>query len=196
MKLIPLTEENVTTLKVGDKLKMRSFSNPTYDGLYNIIKFRFDMEDRKYFVITNQDNKYNTLFSPYHFFNDDSWVKECFIVQEEECLTKEKQIEIFKKIQDQITIQQIQEKLDEVIDLLLKKGDDYAGQEDRMRVFKGVAEMTQTSSESVVLQLIATKVMRLSNLLNGSSTNFESKKDSKQDLLGYVLLLMCLDNDN
>lgn len=72
---------------------------------------------------------------------------------------------------------------------LLKKGDDYAG-EDRLSVFKTVGGILKTDSEDVCLNQIAIKVARLSNLLKSNSQpKNESIQDSVLDLIGYSLLM-------
>ena len=74
--------------------------------------------------------------------------------------------------------------------IMLKKGSDYAT-EDRLSNFKRVGDICGQTPEQVILVLIATKVVRLSNLLQpqAGEPNNESIEDNLLDLGNYTLLL-------
>lgn len=91
----------------------------------------------------------------------------------------------------------LQEKMSEI---MLKKGDDYAGQEDRLFNFKAVSTMCDVSPAKVCQILMAVKMTRLTTLLkgmiNGVSPKNESIEDSIVDLANYAALMdMCLKED-
>lgn len=76
-----------------------------------------------------------------------------------------------------------------------KKGNDYANT-DRLSNFKKVAQMTNTTPEKVVLMMMATKIARLSELLNKESgPEYESIFDSCLDTANYAFHLHCLKNN-
>lgn len=77
--------------------------------------------------------------------------------------------------------------------IMFKKGNDYAGDQDRLSNFKKVGLATEVSPEQACLQMIATKVVRLSVLLKkeGEPDN-ESIEDSVIDMLNYSMLLHML----
>jgi hypothetical protein len=56
--------------------------------------------------------------------------------------------------------------------------------------------MIGVSKEKVCLMFIATKVQRITNLLEKEKINNESLDDSVLDLISYSALLKCLLNDN
>lgn len=90
------------------------------------------------------------------------------------------------KIEDQILhIAKFQQKQQ---DTLLKKGNDYAG-DDRLSNFKTVAAITNTTPEMVCLTMIGIKVARLGQLLSGKQAENESVRDSVEDLANYSILL-------
>jgi hypothetical protein len=73
---------------------------------------------------------------------------------------------------------------------LVSKGDDYAGETNRLANFQRVGAITNTSTASACLTLIATKVARLGVLLNsGTEAKNESVRDSILDLANYAVLL-------
>lgn len=75
---------------------------------------------------------------------------------------------------------------------MLSKGADYATETDVLSNFKYSGNIIGLSKEMQILSLIATKVARLGNLLNGDSTpNNESIDDSILDLGCYTDLLYC-----
>ncbi len=82
-------------------------------------------------------------------------------------------------------------------DIMLKKGNDYATA-DRLSNFKRVGEIVGISPEQVIMTLIATKVVRLSNLLQPSAgaPNNESIEDNLIDLDNYGLLLAMVREEN
>lgn len=74
-------------------------------------------------------------------------------------------------------------------EIMLKKGNDYATQ-DRLSNFKLAGNICGISPEIQCLSLIATKVARLSVLLNNQNKpNYESISDSIIDLINYSALL-------
>ena len=76
---------------------------------------------------------------------------------------------------------------------LLKKGNDYAAQTDRLSNFKLSGAICNLSPEQVCLSLIATKVSRIGNLLGTNlPPNNESIADSLLDLANYAALLHML----
>jgi hypothetical protein len=82
-------------------------------------------------------------------------------------------------------------------EIMLKKGNDYATA-DRLSNFKRVAEICGTTPEQVILVLIATKTVRLSNLLQpgANAPNNESIDDNLKDLANYTILLSMIRADN
>jgi hypothetical protein len=88
----------------------------------------------------------------------------------------------------QSLLENFTEKMKETI---LKKGNDYAGQE-RMSNFLKVAEIAGLSPEQVILTHLGTKVARLSNLLNNNKTpENEAVEDTLLDLANYAFLMVC-----
>jgi len=80
-------------------------------------------------------------------------------------------------------------------DVMLKKGDDYSG-EDRLSNFKLGGAIIGLSSQQQCLSLISTKVARLGKLIGkDKSPNNESIDDSILDLANYTLLLAMLKHD-
>lgn len=74
-------------------------------------------------------------------------------------------------------------------EILIAKGDDYAGA-DRLANFKTVAAICKISPEQDCLAMIATKVARLGTLFQSdTSPKNESIQDSILDLANYALLL-------
>ena len=80
---------------------------------------------------------------------------------------------------------------DEQREILLKKGDDYAGA-DRLSNFKRAGAICGHAAELNCLNLIATKVARLGELLNGKEPKNESVRDSVLDGANYFVLLAML----
>lgn len=79
-------------------------------------------------------------------------------------------------------------------DLMLVKGNDYSGI-DRLSNFKTVGKITGVSAEITCLNLIAVKVARLGQLLNGKTPNNESIDDTIVDLANYSVLLAMIRSD-
>lgn len=80
--------------------------------------------------------------------------------------------------------------------ILLSKGDDYSNT-DRLSNFKNTASILNITPQLAALTLIATKVSRISNLLNSNlPPNNESIQDSIMDLSNYSFLLYALNYDN
>ena len=94
-------------------------------------------------------------------------------------MTQEKQLELF----DSYTAHLRQ--------LIISKGADYAKSEDKLSNFKEVGAMTHQTRFMPALNLIATKVARLSTLLadTGKKPNHESVIDSCLDGANYFFLL-------
>lgn len=72
--------------------------------------------------------------------------------------------------------------------ILLDKGDDYAGN-DRLSSFKRAGAICGLSAEQSCLSLIATKVARLGELLQGKVPKNEAALDSALDGANYFVLL-------
>ena len=80
--------------------------------------------------------------------------------------------------------------------VLISKGDDYSNT-DRLSNFKNTANILNITPQLAALALIATKVSRISNLLNSNlPPNNESIQDSIMDLSNYSFLLYALNYDN
>lgn len=80
--------------------------------------------------------------------------------------------------------------------ILISKGDDYAGT-DRLSNFKNVATILKITPELSCMNLIATKVARLSTLLgNKHPPNNESIEDTILDLINYSILLHMIYTEN
>lgn len=76
---------------------------------------------------------------------------------------------------------------------VLKKGDDYAGQTDRLQNFKLAGNIAGDDATKNCLHAISTKVARLSQLLNsGSEPKNESVEDTLLDLANYSFLMACI----
>jgi len=98
-----------------------------------------------------------------------------------------------------MTIQEQKEHLDEVLSqmtyLLLKKGNDYAN-EDRLSNFKLAGSIAGGNAATNCLNMIATKVARLGNLLTSDKIPVnESINDSVIDLANYAVLLHMILNE-
>lgn len=81
--------------------------------------------------------------------------------------------------------------LEDVSNLLGRKGNDYAG-ENTFAAFKKASEIAGISVKQSILNLIGIKVARISSLSKvggGRVPNFESIRDSLKDLVGYATLL-------
>jgi hypothetical protein len=74
-------------------------------------------------------------------------------------------------------------------DIMLKKGNDYAN-EDRLSNFKMVAQIVGIPIDQVIGVFIATKTVRLGNLMSsGKKPDNESVEDNLLDLANYTQLL-------
>jgi len=99
-------------------------------------------------------------------------------------MTLEEQEKHLKNFQDKMT------------QTLTKKGNDYANK-DRLSNFKFTGAITQIKPEQSCLNLIATKVARLGNLLNSDKApDNESISDSLLDLANYSVLLDMIISEN
>lgn len=75
-------------------------------------------------------------------------------------------------------------------ELCLSKGDDYAGQSDRLANFKDAGTISGSGAAQNCFNLMATKMARLKQLLSsGKTPNNESIQDSLIDLANYSFLL-------
>lgn len=77
-------------------------------------------------------------------------------------------------------------------DILLKKWNDYSQENDRLSNFKLAWAICWITAQQQCLSLIATKVARLWQLLQGREPNNESTIDSCVDGSLYFFLLWCL----
>ena len=99
-------------------------------------------------------------------------------------MTKEKQVELFNEITEQMR------------NTLLNKGDDYANT-DRLSNFKLAGGIAGGNAKINCLNLIGTKVARLGVLLNSKDApKNESINDSVLDLANYAILLSMILKDN
>jgi len=89
----------------------------------------------------------------------------------------------------------VDELVDQMQDTMSKKGDDYAGKIDRLANFKEAGHLAGITAEQQCLSLVAVKVARLGNLLNGKAPNFESFQDSLMDLTTYTVLLQMINDE-
>lgn len=81
---------------------------------------------------------------------------------------------------------------DRKMSIIKSKGSDYTN-DDVLSNFKGAAAVVGISAPRQILSLIATKVARLSNLIDRPGTqNNESIEDSILDLSAYTDLLYCM----
>lgn len=79
--------------------------------------------------------------------------------------------------------------LDRIMDIHMKKANDYATDQNPFINFEEVAETVGTTPDVVFRQFIAVKLARLKNLLtSGKTPRNESVDDSKLDLALYALL--------
>lgn len=79
--------------------------------------------------------------------------------------------------------------LDQVMDMHLRKAQDYATADNPFVNFEDVAAAVGTDVDTVFRQFIAVKLARLKNLLTaGKTPNNESIDDTKLDLAVYALL--------
>lgn len=95
-------------------------------------------------------------------------------------MNKQEQIDLFRELMAQN------------LEILDKKGDDYAVSEDRLSNFKKAGEAINISAELQCLSLISTKVVRLGNLLESEDIKNEPLEDSIKDLINYAFLLYCI----
>lgn len=114
-------------------------------------------------------------------------------------MNKQEQIASFKKIAQEVKLL-LHEKWDEFcaeVELTMEsKGDDYAGDEDRLSNFKVSGKLVGITPEAQCLSLIATKVARLGQLIgSGKSPNNESVQDSEKDLIVYGFLLSMISQE-
>lgn len=79
-------------------------------------------------------------------------------------------------------------------EIMQSKGDDYAG-EDRLSNFKLVAQIVGITPEQVALVFIATKAVRLGELLRGKEPKNESVEDSILDGSLYNALMAMILKD-
>lgn len=88
--------------------------------------------------------------------------------------------------EQKIALVQINEKADSI---MLRKGNDYASNADRLSNFKDAARIANITVDKQFLSLIATKVARLGQLTNvKDSIEFESVEDTLLDLRNYATL--------
>ena len=78
------------------------------------------------------------------------------------------------------------------LDIMTKKAQDYAGDEDVLNNFKVAGNICGITPQKQCLSAIATKVARLGVLLDSKEANYESVDDTVIDLANYVFNLHCL----
>lgn len=82
-------------------------------------------------------------------------------------------------------------------EVLLAKGDDYAGEENRLANFERAGAIAGVTPQINCLNLIATKVARLGVLMHSpNQPNNESIRDSILDLANYAVLLDAIESEN
>lgn len=70
-----------------------------------------------------------------------------------------------------------------------RKNEDYAADDNPYSNFEEVAEIADISVDKVFMVMIATKIVRLKNLMKGKTPKNESIWDSKLDLAVYSALM-------
>lgn len=120
-----------------------------------------------------QDTRHYWVNIIYKYFKKENTVKE----NKPNIMTREKQEAHFEAF-----VQKQRE-------VLLRKGNDYSANENRLSNFWLAGAICQLSPEQNCLSLIATKVARLGVLLGGKTPNNESIQDSVLDLANYAVLL-------
>ena len=78
---------------------------------------------------------------------------------------------------------------------LISKSNDYAQTNDVLSNFRKSAEIVNINPQQSCLNHIATKVIRLGNLLDGKDINHESVRDNLMDLANYCILLAMIDSE-
>lgn len=79
---------------------------------------------------------------------------------------------------------------------IIGKSQDYAQSHDTLQAFKQAASIAGITPAQVCEAQIAIKVNRLENLLDEQKMpKYESVADNALDLLGYLFLLYCINND-
>ena len=85
----------------------------------------------------------------------------------------------------------------EMKSLILSKGDDYAGNVDRLSNFKVVGAIQKIDPKQVALTMMSVKIARIATLIAEKNGNVkhESIKDSLVDLANYSALMAMLIQD-
>ena len=76
----------------------------------------------------------------------------------------------------------------ELLDLLKKKNNDYAEDNNCFSNFEYCADKTDISVENVFMVFLAVKLARLKELLSGKETKNESIIDTLKDMANYAVL--------
>jgi hypothetical protein len=107
-------------------------------------------------------------------------------------MNKQEQADSFKVIAAEVRSRLLKEwdrLTGNIAETMVSKGQDYAGEEDRLRNFKVAGAISGISPKQQCLSLIATKVARLSTLYtSGRKPNNEPTLDSEYDLIVYGFL--------
>lgn len=83
--------------------------------------------------------------------------------------------------------------LDDLENVLIKKGQDYSGDKSQWYNFEFARDMSNTPTlEQIIVVMCSIKFSRLNSLVfsNREKPNFESIDDSLKDLINYILLLL------
>ena len=107
-------------------------------------------------------------------------------------MSKQEQLDSFKEISAEVRARILTEwdnLTAKIAETMASKGDDYAGDDDRLSNFKIAGELSGISPKQQCLSLIATKVARLGTLYaSGKEPNNEPTADSEKDLIVYSFL--------
>lgn len=99
---------------------------------------------------------------------------------------------VINQLRSHIQDRHVEAVLDDLEELLVRKGADYSGEDDTYNNFRFVATVFGDSVEGQILRLVTHKVGRAVNTMqrDPEALNFESSWDSWKDLLGYLVLLL------
>lgn len=80
--------------------------------------------------------------------------------------------------------------IDELEELLSKKGQDYSGETTPFENFHRTASMMDSDPSRAIRWQVAHKIGRLLNVVQRQHLHFEDEAESWRDLLGYIILLL------